>query len=616
MKRRETLLFLALCVLVLSAYWPVLRFDFLTIDDNDYVTGNATVAGGLTRDGVAWAFTSREAANWHPVTWLSHMLDVQIFGLKPGGHHLVNLLLHLVSAVLLLSFLKASTGLFWPSALTAVLFALHPLQIESVAWISERKTVLAALCWILAMFAYLRYLRRPDLRRYLPVVGLFAVGLMAKPLVVTLPFALLLLDFWPFGRIGAAPRSGVRCSPPPVSPARLIREKAPLFLLSGLSSAITYIAQLEGGTVRHFDAVPLAMRVSNAVVSYGNYLRQVLWPAGLSFFYPYPHEMSPGWQLVGASLLLIVVTGAVCSRRTIPYALVGWLWFLGTLVPMIGLVQVGDQAMADRYVYVPIIGLLTGAAWGLRDLASRKASLRGAVIVLTLAGVFSLAAATRLQVVHWKDDETLYRHGLAVDPGNWLAAYNLGVHYDVVGRLAEAETLLRETIHLRPGYGKAHNNLGNILIRTGRLDEAIRYFREAVRTTPGDAVKLSNLGVALARSGDMLEAEQLQRAALRLAPDNPEIHNNMGSLLLRTGRLDAALAEFTRAIALAPGRYSGYAHTAYTHYLLGHFQESERYYRQALAINPGSPESRAELELVRQKLRERDEQGSDAKSVH
>jgi len=599
---RRLILLLVLAALVLAIYWPVLHADFLTLDDNDYVTGNATVSAGLSGKGVAWAFSSLEASNWHPAAWLSHMLDVQIFGLRPGGHHLVNLLVHLVNAVLLFSFLEAATGMFWPCALAAAWFAVHPLQVESVAWISERKTVLAALCWMLVMISYLRYLRRPGVRRYLPVVGLFAVGLMAKPLAVTLPFALLLLDYWPLGRRRAG---------------RLLLEKIPLFLLSGSSSAITYIAQLQGGAVRHFEAVPLALRVTNAVVSYGIYLRNVFWPSGLSFFYPYPRVMLPGWQVGGALLLLIVITGAFFGRKRIPYALCGWFWFLGTLVPMIGLVQVGDQAMADRYAYVPIIGLSIAAAWGLRDLMVRWSFLRGVIIALSLASIVALAIAARLQVVHWKDDEALYKYGLSVDRGNWLAAYNLGVHYDQAGRLEEAETLLRETLRLRPDFSNAYNNLGNILVRTGRMDEAIRNFREAVRTTPGDAVKLSNLGVALARRGDLEEAERLQRSALHLAPDNPEIHNNLGSLLLRAGRPDEALAEFLKAIVLAPDRFNAYAHAAYTHFLLGHFEESVRLYRRALAINPDSRESRSELEMVLQKLRERgtgNQQGSDLKS--
>ncbi len=605
-KQRGLALLLALSVLVLAEYWPVHRHEFLTFDDNDYVTGNATVSAGLSRDGIGWAFTSREAANWHPVTWLSHMSDVEIFGLQPGGHHLVNMLLHLINTILLFGVLNALTGQFWPGALAAALFAAHPLQVESVAWISERKTVLAALCWLLVMIVYLRYVRRPGVRRYLPVAGLFAVGLMAKPLAVTLPFALLLLDFWPLGRMGFRPRPGERSKPAAraVFPMRLVSEKIPLFLLAGLSSAITYLAQLGSGTVRPFEAVPLALRVSNAVVSYGGYLRKVVWPTGLTFFYPYPHEMPPGWQVGGVMLLLIVATVVVCHRGRMPYALFGWLWFLGALVPMIGLVQVGDQAMADRYVYVPIIGLSMAAAWGLRDLGARRTSLRGGIVVFSLLGVVSLATATRSQLAHWRDDETLYRYGLAVDPGNWVAAYNLAVHYDVAGRAAEAETLLRATLRLRPGFGKAHNNLGNILIRTGRQDEAIQHFREAVRTSPGDAVKLSNLGVALARRGDYAEAERLQEAALLLAPSNPEIHNNLGSLLLRSGRFEAALAEFTKAIALAPGAYTGYAHAAYTTFLLGRFQESAGLYRRALAINPGARESREELEMVLQRLRE------------
>ncbi len=377
--RREILICLFLVLATLTVYWQVGNYEFVNFDDDKYIIENFHVQKGLTRDSVIWAFTATHVSNWHPLTWLSHMLDFQLYGLNPSGHHLTNVFFHLVNTLLLFLVLKLMTGALWRSGLVAALFAVHPLHVESVVWVAERKDVLSTLFWMLTLWAYLGYTKRPGVKRYLVILLAFALGLMAKPMLVTLPFVLLLLDYWPLKRIElgqsaiglpAASQPSTIANKPGAQAFRLLLEKTPMFVLAAVSSVVTFIVQKSGGAVGALETYPFKIRMANALLSYVIYLKKMIWPQNLAVFYPHPGQSLPMWQAAGAGLLLVVVSIAVIrAGRRYPYLPVGWLWYVGTLVPVIGLVQVGDQAMADRYTYVSLIGLFIVVAWGVPDVA-------------------------------------------------------------------------------------------------------------------------------------------------------------------------------------------------------------------------------------------------------
>lgn len=454
-KRLPVLLAAALALLILLAFLPVLGNGFVNLDDGHYVTRNFWVRKGLTRGGLAWIWTANVANNWHPLTVLSHMLDCQIFGLVPAGHHLTSLFLHLANVLLLFEVLRRMTGAVWRSAAVAALFGVHPLHVESVAWVAERKDVLSAFFWILAMGAYARYALRPSLGRYLLVALAMALGLMAKPMVVTLPFVLLLLDVWPLGRLRFEPGWGRRL-------ARLAVEKLPLLGLSAAASLVTL--QYQTTSLVDLEVVPWKLRLANAAVSYAAYLGKLLLPRNLAVFYPLPLEI-PAWKAAGAAALIAVLTAlAVWRARKAPWLLVGWLWFLGTLVPVIGLVQVGRQAMADRYTYLPSIGLFLAACWGLAELAGDRAGRRAVLAAASVMAILALAAATRAQVRHWSDSVALFQHALEVTEDNYVAHIGLAKALATERDWAGAAEHYRAALALRPGLRE---------VRLG-LDEARR----------------------------------------------------------------------------------------------------------------------------------------------
>ena len=411
---------LLLAAVVLAAFWPVLGAGFIAYDDAVYVTKNPNVQRGFDAASLKWAWSSFYALNWHPLTWMSHTLDWRLFGPRPAGHHLTSLLLHVANTLLLFLVLVRATGATGRSAAAAALFGIHPLHVQSVAWVAERKDVLSTLFWMISMMAYVRYARAPSLPKYLVVAAAFALGLAAKPMLVTLPFALLLLDVWPLGRWGAR---GARF---------LLAEKLPLIALSAIFGAVTFAAQRSGGGIASAEVVPLGLRVSNALVSYVRYLGKTIWPRGLAIFYPHPLDTLPAWQVLGAALFLTAVTlTAVRQRRGHPYLLFGWLWYVGTLVPVIGLVQVGAQAMADRYTYVPAIGVFVAACWGVaalldRLMPRRPAASRRWAAILGSAAVLLLAVATRAEAGFWRDSRTLFEHALAATKNNYTAHTGLG----------------------------------------------------------------------------------------------------------------------------------------------------------------------------------------------
>jgi len=569
---RPRLLALLLVLMTVAAYLPVRQYAFLTYDDPDYVTDNRMVRAGLTGAGMKWAFTTAHANNWHPLTWLSHMADCELFGLRPGAHHLVNVLFHAVNAALLFLLLVRMTAAIWPAAFVAAMFALHPLHVESVTWVSERKDVLSTFFGLLAMAAYARFVAGDKWRvtrtksAWAPIVThvtrhaswlyvlallFFALGLMAKPMLVTLPFVLVLLDSWPLQRV-----SGVRCQTSGSGAqqgtrnsehVRLLFEKWPFLVLSVLSCLVTFLAQ-RAQNVISVEQLPLGLRLANALRSYALYLFKAIWPADLSIIYPFPSHI-PAWQLAGAGVLLGAISWfAWRLRRRCPYLLVGWLWYLGMLVPVIGLVQVGGQAMADRYTYLPLVGILIAVAFGAHDLAKRFPNgnkLAGiAATVLLMACLF----LTEGQLRHWHNSVALFSHAVGVTENNALAHLNLGIALYEEKRLDDAIVELERAIELQPTID-AHNNLGAVLISKGRVDEALAQFYIALKLRPDNPKVHYNLATARSRKGDTAAAIAEYETALRLKPDYVEAENNLAWILATSP--EPSLLNGPRALGLA-----------------------------------------------------------------
>ena len=555
--RRDIGIGLVLVLAVAGVYAPVARYNFVNYDDPDYVSDNSHVRQGLTPDNVGWAFTTLAEANWHPLTWLSHMLDYQVFGAWAGGHHLVNVALHAANSLLLFLVLKRMTGARWPSAAVAALFALHPLHVESVAWVAERKDVLSTLFWILTLGAYVRYAARPGWGRYAAVFLLLALGLMAKPMLVTLPLVFLLLDYWPLGRLeGRGPAPALGPADRPAARARpwaLVLEKVPLLALSAASSVTTYVAQQSGGAMAFGGEVAFSQRLTNALVAYLGYLGQMVWPLRLAIFYPYVQDR-PLWQPLVAAALLAAVTGLVLwQARRRPYLAVGWLWYLGTLVPVIGLVQVGKQAMADRYTYVPLIGLFLAIAWGVADATRGWRRRRLVLAPASLVLLAALAGLAHAQVGYWADGKSLFGHAVEATSGNAMARCNLALELLDEGRYTEAEALFAEAMRIDPLEAGAYSGLGYIRRQQGRVDEAIQYHRQALRMRPRDPALHNNLAFILEGEGRAEEALHEYREALRLAPDMAEAHDNLGRFLMSLGQTDEAIREYREVVRLRPG---------------------------------------------------------------
>jgi hypothetical protein len=546
-----------LVVATLAVYWHVADNEFFNLDDYDYVLDNPNVRSGLTWDSVGWALTAFHAANWHPLTWWSLQLDCQLFGPHPAGFHRTNLFLHALNTVLLFWALRRLTGAIWPSAWVAALFALHPAHVESVAWVAERKDVLSTCFWLLTILAYLRYVERPGWYRYLAVALIFALGLMAKPMLVTLPFVLLLLDYWPLERTEWSVVSGEWYGRPTThhspltthhepSPA-LIGEKIPLFLLAAGASVLTLMAQMKGNLVTPLDEIAFPDRIANALVAYVRYIGIMLWPHDLAAFYPHPRDawrLAGGeWWVAGAALVLAAIT-VLCwrGRRRHPYLIMGWLWYLGTLVPVIGLVQVGTQAMADRYTYVPFIGLFIIVVWGLNDLWARCGFPQAALAGLAGLTLVFLMLPTWLQVVYWSDSITQWRHTLDVTVDNYVAHLNLGMAYRSEGKRREAlhhaaeaslsrEEALRQfmlALRLRPDLPVTHNGVGVALYDQGKMAEALAQFNAALQIAPRDAATHIYLGWAYLKLGDVDRATTCFETALAIKPDLADAHLGLG----------------------------------------------------------------------------------------
>jgi hypothetical protein len=534
--RFELAIYIGLILAVLAVYAPVVGFEFISMDDPSYVSESSHVRAGLTPESMKWAWTTSVVGNWVPVTMLSHMAVCQWFGLESGAHHGVNALLHALSAVLLLAALRRATGSLWPSTFVAFVFALHPLHVESVAWVSERKDVLSTFFWFAALYAYVRYAERPDLRRYSLVIALFALGLLSKPMLVTFPFTLLLLDVWPLGRTQLP---------------RTLWEKVPLFLLSAACALATYFVQSSAGAM---EATRLGENVSNALTSYVIYLGQTFWPTGLAVFYPYRKPLSV-WPAAGAFVILAGISAlAVFAWRKRPYIATGWFWYLGTLVPVIGVVQVGGQSHADRYMYVPMVGLSMILAWGGADVVRRWPNTKFAVASVAVVACVVCLGVAKAQTAYWRNGETLYGHALVVTKNNFLAQYNLACYLmKIPGRGPEAVAHIEAALRITPDAPDAHSALAEYLLQTGHDAEAITHYEAAVRENPNNAVLHFNLAVAYSKSpAHVSEAVSQYEAALRAKPDFAAAHKNLGLLLLRSGRTADAIAHFETALRIQP----------------------------------------------------------------
>jgi protein O-mannosyl-transferase len=595
---------LALLAATVFAYWTVHENGFVGYDDPRYVADNKLVQRGLTGEGIGWAFRTGSGGNWHPLTWMTHMLDSELWGTWPGGHHVTNVVLHALSTLLLFGFLWRTTGAVGASGFVAGAFALHPLHVESVAWAAERKDTLSTLFWMTTLWAWWWYAARPGVLRYLLVGVSLALGLMSKAMLVTMPFVLLLLDYWPLDRLRAASparstapparpgRKGRPAPPPPAPPGlrpvmlRLVGEKLPLLLLVVVASAIAVTMQRAAGAVQSTDTIPIDLRLRNAIISYVAYLGKTVWPTHLAVFYPYDRSL-PVAEVLGALLLLIAVSVlAVREAGRRPWLPVGWFWYLGTLVPVIGLIQVGAQGLADRYTYVPLTGIFIIVAWTGAEL-TRGRTARVATGAAAVATLVVWAALSREQVRYWRNSVTLYEHAIAVTSGNYMMHYNLGKelqdlrriddaipHYEAAarfnrqfapphnnlgvvyaerGRNAEAIEHYTEAIRIHPRDAEAHNNLGNVLSNAGRGAEAVEHFATATRLKPDYVAAYSNAALSLLRLGRDEEAATQARAALRLNPRFAQAHNMLGTALAKLGKPRDAIAAYREALRLSPG---------------------------------------------------------------
>jgi protein O-mannosyl-transferase len=581
--RRVLSVCVTLAIITLALFWQVRDHAFINLDDDRYITENPYVQEGITFENLKWALTTGHASNWHPLTWLSHMLDVELFGLRAGRHHLMNVFFHILNTLLLFLILHRMTRALWQSAFVAALFALHPLHVESVAWVAERKDVLSTLFWMLTLGAYGYYVKRPGYRRYLLVIVCFLLGLMSKPMLVTIPFVLLLLDFWPLGRLQPAKHDGPdsRNANHPEDPTRkkrqaanrsavkavdregwpayplqwtvirpLLLEKVPLLGLAVLSSIITIVNQQRA--IASLVELSLGARIANALVSYVKYIGKMIWPQDLAVYYPSLY-VQPWWSVLGAVLILSAATVLfVWKSKRFLYLSVGWLWYLGTLVPVIGLVQVGSQAMADRYTYVPLIGIFIMIAWGVPDLLKNRGHRKTLLPVLAGIALLACASVTWAQVQLWRDSITLFSHTLKVTTDNYIIHNNLGIALSDQGKFEDAFVHYKAALLINPKYIKAWENLGICYEESGRSAEAIEAYEQARRLDPNDAKTWNSLGSAYGKSGRTAKAIEALRQALRIDPAYDEAWNNLGNAYGGNGETAKAVEAFQQAIRINP----------------------------------------------------------------
>jgi tetratricopeptide (TPR) repeat protein len=581
---------LGLAVITWIVFGQTLGFGFINYDDNLYVYEAPAINRGLTLHGLVAAFTHVLVGNWHPLTAISLMLDAQFFGVRPGGYHFSNVFLHTIAVLLLFVVLKRMTNAMWRSAFVAALFAIHPLRVESIVWISERKDVLSGVFFMLTLGAYLRYVKRPSPGRYLTVLATFVLGLLSKAMLVTLPFVLLLLDYWPLRRFAL---DAARLVPP----RRLFLEKVPLLILTAAASVATWFAQQQAFTSS--EGWPLAWRINNALVTVWTYLLQMFWPTDLALFYPHPKGNIPGWEVgLALCLILAVSVGAIWWRKKYPYFLTGWFWYLGMLVPVIGIVQVGLQARADRYTYLPQIGIYLLLTWGVADLTrswrARRAIL-GAVAALLILAAMSLA---RIQASYWSDAERLWTHVLDVTKNNDVAERGLGTALFKLGRVDEAISHEREALRLRPGDPDLLTNLANALVQKKEFPEAIERYRAVVALLPNDSEAHRNLGKALLQSGAPDEALAEFREALRIRPNDSDASYSLGNALLEQGDLDAAIGHFRQAIESNPKNHPAHYNLAIALNRQGRLDDAITEFSETLRLQPEHADAHNNLAIA------------------
>jgi tetratricopeptide (TPR) repeat protein len=574
-QNRDLWIYLLLAGAIFAAYSQALHSEFVTYDDPDYVTANPHVRAGLSWAGAAWAFTSSFAGNWFPLTWLSHMLDYQIYGPSSGWHHFTNLWIHALTTILWFVLLQRMTGARWRSAFVAFLFGLHPLHVESVAWVAERKDVLSALFWVLALWGYAAYVEHPGRVRYLVALGLYCLGLMAKPMLVTLPVVLLLLDIWPLRR---GPK---------------ILEKIPFFAAAAAVSVVTWFVHASVGATASLQVIPPLARVENSLVSYAIYILDMIWPAGLAVFYPFPTGPLLIPAIFAAAALVAATVFAIRALSDRPYLTIGWVWYVITLLPVIGLIQVGAQARADRYTYLPMIGISIALVWGASEALERWPRVRS-----TAATGFCAACVvlTWVQVGYWRDSVSLYRHAIAVVSENYVAHYNLASVLAARGESAEALAELREAVHDRPLFAPAHAELGQLLAIQGQSDEALRELRTAVNLRPDLPEPHIRLGSVLGVLGHSIEAEAELAEGIRLQPASAEAHYDLGITLAQDGKLQDAEREFRAAARLKPADVEARYNLGITLARLGRHDEAIDQFSEAVRIRPDLKEAREALD--------------------
>jgi tetratricopeptide (TPR) repeat protein len=572
---------LFLVISILCVYGQVRNFSFVNFDDRQYVTDNYHVQAGLTLTSIRWSFSATHASNWHPLTWLSHMLDCQIYGMNPGHHHMTNVLLHILNTLLLFFIFKRISGSRWKSAFVAALFALHPLHVESVAWVAERKDVLSTFFLMLALWSYAGYVERPRPDKYLLLILFYMLGLMAKPMIVTLPLVLLLLDYWPLNRFQLRPLNNENPAGQRFFYFGLIREKIPLFILSVASCAITYLVQKSSGAVNSLSAIPFHVRIANALVSYVDYIGKMLWPHNLAVLYPYPKSIVL-WKITGAGFLLTVMTVLVLrSLRSKPYLMVGWFWYLGTLVPVIGIVQVGSQALADRYTYVPLIGIFIMATWWISDWASKKHYKRIGFFTATAAILLLLIITSRIQVTYWSNSVSLFEHAVNVTGGSSTAQLNLGEALADQGNIENAVKHFSKVLSEKSDRAIAHYELGDTLERKGELSSAVKHYLEAIRIRPGYAKAYNNLGIILAGQNKVEAAIAFLSKALQISPGYAGAHFNLGKIYFNRNDFEKAIFHYQKALQCDPDMMQALYHLSW---ILSTY-EDEKYRNGKEAVN-------------------------------
>ncbi len=581
-KRHIPLIYLALALAVFVAFEPVLHNDFVGYDDPFYVTDNPNVNAGFSRKSIVYALTTPHGAIWNPVTTLSHILDCHLFGLNPLWHHLTSLLFHIASTLLLFGILKSMTGAVWPSAFVAAAFALHPLRVESVAWVSSRKDVLSVFFWMLTMWAYVRYTEHPDIRRYLLVFLFLWLGLLAKPMLLTLPFALLLLDYWPLGRFQPAIQK---------TTLRLIAEKLPLFALVVVVGLIAYMVPQSEGALKLTESLSLSTRFANALAAYIAYIGKIFYPADLAVLYPHPRDTLPLWQPI-ASLLILALVSAVVFYKTLKrrYLTIGWLWYLGTLVPVIGLVQLGHQAIADRYTYLPSIGIFIIVAWGAAELFAKSRLPKAVPAISAAAILIALSVCTRVQARYWQNSLTLYERAVTVTKDNYIMHYNYANALLRAGRYSEALTNFEQALKVNPQYFDARNGIGRALLKQGKTDEAIACFSEMLQLKPGYYKAHYNMALAMTQQGDYDNAVEHFHKALRVKHDWPEAYYNMGRALYLQGDRDSAAKQFVQALRLKPDYLAARIKLAHTLAEMGETRYAVDHFYKALELQPDNIE--------------------------